>query len=97
MSLNLWQIRNDALRADKILTDYSTHRRLLQTHTTTWYDKDNEFEEDDSKYFHRPYLERITDPNHLLQTWCISIERLHMMHEHIRETTHNRDIRACFT
>ena len=31
LSLNLWQIRNDALDADKIMTDYNTQRRLLQT------------------------------------------------------------------
>jgi len=67
MSLNLWQIRNDALHTDKIMADYNTQRGLLQTQTATWYDKENEFEGDDSKYFHRPYLERITDPNHLLQ------------------------------
>ena len=97
MSLNLWQIRNDALHADKIMTDYNTQCRLLQTQTATWYDKENEFEGDVSKYFHRPYLERITDPNHLLQKWCVSIERLHTMNEHIRETTHSRDIRAFFT
>ena len=62
-----WQIRNDALHADKIMRDYDTQRRLLQTQTATWYDKENEFEGAGSKYFHRPYLERITDPNHLLQ------------------------------
>jgi len=72
MSLNLWQIRNDALHADKIMTDYNTQRRLLQTQTTTWYDKENEFEDDGRHYFHRPYLERITDPNHLLQAWCVT-------------------------
>ena len=31
MSLTLWQIRNDALHADQIMTDYNTQRRLLQT------------------------------------------------------------------
>jgi len=80
MSLNLWQIRNDALHADQIMTDYNTQRRLLQPQTATWYDKEKEFEGDESKYFHRPYLERITDPNHLLR----------------ETTLINRDIRAFF-
>jgi len=58
MSLvNLWQIRNDALPpSDKLMNDYNTQRRSLQTQIATWYDKDNEFENEDSKYFHRPYL-----------------------------------------
>jgi len=59
MSLNLWQIRNDALHADQIMTDYNTQRRLLQTKTATWNDKEKEFEAEDSKYFHQPYLERM--------------------------------------
>ena len=72
--------------------DYYKHKQQ------TWYDKENEFEDDDIKYFHRPYLERITNPNHLLQAWCVTMERLQSMHEHmIRETTIGRDIRAFFT
>ena len=79
MSLNLWQSRNDTLHADKIMPDYNTQRRLLQTQTATWYDRENEFEDDDRKHFHRPYLERLTDPNHLLQAWCVIMERLQSM------------------
>jgi len=86
MSLNLWQIHNDALHADQIMTDYNTQCRLLQTQTATWYDKEKEFEAED----------RSTDPNHILQAWCMTIERVHRMNEHIRETTNGRDIRAFF-
>jgi len=97
MSLNLWQIRNDALHSDKILNDYNEQRRILLTQLATWYDKENDFEPEDKKYFHRPYLERQTDPNYAIQAWCISIERIHTMNERIRETTNARDIRNFFT
>ena len=98
MSLNLWQIRNDALHSNKILNDYNKQRSILLTQLATWYDKENEFEhEEDKKYSHRPYLERKTDPNAAIQAWCISIERLHTMNEHIREITNARDIRNFFT
>ena len=77
--------------------DYNNQRRIPQTQIATWYDKENEFENEDRKYFHRPYQERMTDPNHALQAWCISIERIHTMNEHIREITNARDIRNFFT
>ena len=67
MSLNLWQIRNDALHSDKIMNDYNKQRSILLTQLATWYDKENEFEHEDEKYFHRPYLERMTDSNHAIQ------------------------------
>jgi len=76
MSLNLWQVHNDALHDDQIMTDYNTQCCLLQKQTATWHDKEKEFEAEDSKYFHRPYLERITDLNHILQAWCVTIERV---------------------
>ena len=91
----MWQIPNDTLHADKIMTDYNSQRRSLHIQTAIWYDKENEFEQDDRKYFDRPYLERLTDPNHLLQAWCVTMERLHTMNEYRRETTLGRDIR-CF-
>ena len=97
MSLNLWQIRNDALHSDKAMNEYNTQRRSLLMQIGIWYDRMNEFENEDSKYFHRPYLERQTDPNYAIQAWCISIERIHTMNERIRETTNARDIRNFFT
>jgi len=79
------------------MNDYNNQRRTLEMQIATWYDKENELENEDSKYFHIPYLERITDPNHSLQARCISIERIHAMNEHIREITNARDIRNFFT
>ena len=75
------------------MNDYNNQRRILQMQIATWYDKENEFENEDSKYLHRPHLERMTDPNHAIQAWCISIERIHTMNEQIREITNARDIR----
>ena len=49
MSLNLWQIRNDALHSNKILNDYNKQRSILLTQLATWYDKENEFESEDKK------------------------------------------------
>jgi len=87
MSLNMWQIRNDTLHADKLMADYNTQRRSLHIQT------EHEFEQaDSSKYLHRPYLERLTDPNHLLQAWCVTMERLHKLNEHRREITLGRDM-----
>ena len=79
------------------MTDCNTQRRLLQTQTSNWYDKEKEFQQADTMYFHRLYLERNTDPNHLLQTWCVTMERLQSINEHRRETILGRDIRAFFT
>ena len=55
MSLNMWQIRNDIIRADKIMADYNTQRLSLHVQKAIWYDKENEFEQADCKYLHRPY------------------------------------------
>ena len=98
MSLNMWQIRNDTLHADTIMRDYSTQRRPLHLQTAIWYDKENEFKQDDRKYYHRPHLERLTDPNHLSQAWCVTMERLliHTMNEYRRDSTLGRDIRSVF-
>lgn len=55
------------------MNDYNNQRHILLQLQEATYDKENKFENEDTKYFHRPYLERITDPNHLVHIhWKIS-------------------------
>ena len=73
--------------AYQIMTDCNTQRRLLQTQTTTWYGKEKEFEGGDSKYFHRPYLERTTDPKPTTNMVCTNRTNSHDERTHTRDYT----------